>query len=261
MSGQRILIIEDEGLVALALKQCLTGLGYIIPATAATGEEAIRMIGDEKPDLVLMDIRLKGKTDGIDLAYWIRQTYNIPVVFLTAHSDEKTLERAKVAEPFGYILKPFEENGLHSTIEMALHKASIESQLQRTKNKLSAILRSIQEGIILCDTKGKIDYFNQSAARLTGYTLKDARNTNILEMVNLFEPDTHNNIDVPLDEVVTKGRTISMDQVLIQSDDREELPASFTVTPIVGEDANVAGIVFSIRELSTNNMPATSRQM
>ena len=129
MVRDRILVVEDEGLVALALKRSLEGLGYEVPATAADGEEVIEKTAEVSPDLVIMDIRLKGDVDGIDLGDWLRQTYRIPVVYLTAHSDEHTLERAKRTEPFGYIVKPFEERELRSTIEIALYKAEIQNEL------------------------------------------------------------------------------------------------------------------------------------
>lgn len=261
MAGEKIVIIEDEGLVALALKQCLTGMGYVITATAATGEEAISTLSSERPDLVLMDIRLKGETDGIDLAYWIRQTYRVPVVFLTAHSDEKTLERAKIAEPFGYILKPFEENSLHSTIEMAIYKASIDSQLQRTKNKLSAILSSIREAVILCDLKGRIDFANKAAKKILGSSRKDMKNANIVELLIPAKPATGERIALPIEEVVSSGESVTLELVLIQSSQLDEIPANITVTPIFDEYNDTTGIVFTICETSTSDILATTLQI
>ncbi len=259
MAGESIIIIEDEGLVALALKQCLTLLGYHVLAVAATGEEAIRQTSAERPDLVLMDIRLKGDTDGIDLAYWIRQTFRIPVVFLTAHSDEKTLERAKKAEPFGYIIKPFDENSLRSNIEMALYKASAEVQLLRAKNKLSAILHSLQEGIILCSREGKIDYLNSAAARIVGISPHQAKHRNIIELVNIFNFDTHEKYALPLAEVVSSKNPVNIESVLVQLDEMAEIPAQISVVPILNEYDDVAGIVLTLSEKSHLKTPVNSR--
>lgn len=121
MTPHRVLVVEDEGIVAADIQECLSRLGYIAE-TVTTGLEALKKISECSPDLVLMDIILPGAIDGIETALEIRNRFGIPVVFLTAHADDATLTRAKVAEPFGYIIKPFEEKGLHTIIELALHK-------------------------------------------------------------------------------------------------------------------------------------------
>lgn len=122
MTEAKILVVEDENIVALEIKKRLQKLGYIVPSVASTGEDAISKVEGILPDLVLMDIMLKGEIDGIDAAGEIRKRFNIPVVYLTAYSDEETLQRAKLTEPYGYILKPFEENDLRTTIEIALYR-------------------------------------------------------------------------------------------------------------------------------------------
>jgi CheY-like chemotaxis protein len=125
MTEAKILVVEDENIVALEIKKRLQKLGYIVPSVASTGEDAISKVEGILPDLVLMDIMLKGEIDGIDAAGEIRKRFNIPVVYLTAYSDEETLQRAKLTEPYGYILKPFEENDLRTTIEIALYRHQI----------------------------------------------------------------------------------------------------------------------------------------
>ncbi|MBG3877214.1 response regulator [Desulfovibrio oxamicus] len=117
-----VVIVDDEQIVALDIRRTLERLGYAVPAMAADGEEAVRMAGELRPDLVLMDIRLRGPMDGIEAAGRIAGQYGVPVVFLTAFSDAATLERAKSCGPFGFLVKPFEERELHSTIEVALLK-------------------------------------------------------------------------------------------------------------------------------------------
>ncbi|WP_243838206.1 ATP-binding response regulator, partial [Nitratidesulfovibrio liaohensis] len=117
-----VVIVDDEQIVALDIRRTLERLGYAVPAMAADGEEAVRMAGELRPDLVLMDIRLRGPMDGIEAAGRIAGQYGVPVVFLTAFSDAATLERAKACGPFGFLVKPFEERELHSTIEVALLK-------------------------------------------------------------------------------------------------------------------------------------------
>lgn len=122
METARILIVEDEAIVAMVIKKRLLSLGYVVSGVAASGDEAITRVEGTYPDLVLMDILLKGDMDGIEAGGIIQERFNVPVVFLTAHSDDKTLERAKQIDPYGYIIKPFTEKDLSTTIGIALHR-------------------------------------------------------------------------------------------------------------------------------------------
>ncbi|AEH60473.1 response regulator receiver protein [Methanosalsum zhilinae DSM 4017] len=126
MDKTKILIVEDENIIALNIKKKLRNIGYIVPGIASTGKEAIEKAEITFPDLVLMDIRLKGEMDGVEAASQIRDKFDIPVIYLTAYSDEEILERAKKTEPYGYILKPFKESELRTSIEVALHKHKME---------------------------------------------------------------------------------------------------------------------------------------
>jgi CheY-like chemotaxis protein len=128
MKKAKILVVEDQNIVALNIRNKLKNLGYTVPGTAATGEEAIRKAELTNADLVLMDIMLKGEMDGIETAREIKNRLRIPVLYLTAYTDDETLERAKTTEPAGYISKPFKEEDLHSNIEMALHKHRAEKK-------------------------------------------------------------------------------------------------------------------------------------
>ena len=121
MSEARIMIVEDDAIVAADLKNRLTGMGYFIVFIASTGEEAIEQAGIHLPDVILMDIHLAGKMDGITAAFHIGEQYKIPIVYLTAYSDEETLARARKTHPAGYVLKPFEPRSLYVAIEMALY--------------------------------------------------------------------------------------------------------------------------------------------
>ncbi|MEQ9356990.1 response regulator [Coleofasciculus chthonoplastes] len=121
MVKAKILVVEDERVVALSIQNRLEALGYIVTANVISAEAAIAGIPQNPPDLVLMDIRLKGKIDGIEAAAQMRQQFQLPVIYLTAYNDEETLERAKLTEPYGYLLKPFESKDLATTIEVALY--------------------------------------------------------------------------------------------------------------------------------------------
>lgn len=135
MAEGRILIVEDEHIVAMGIKRMLKNLGYTVTGVASSGMDAISKAESTFPDLVLMDIMLKGELDGIEAAKEIKERFNLPVVYLTAYSDSNILERAKKTGPFGYIVKPFDEKDLHSNIEIALHRLRREKESFEGENK------------------------------------------------------------------------------------------------------------------------------
>lgn len=135
-SKVKILVAEDENIIAIDIKLTLQKIGYSVTSIVKTGEKAIDQAGIDEPDLILMDISLAGILDGIEAADIISRKFNFPVVYLTALTDEETLQRARVTEPFGYLLKPFDERALHTTIEMALYKHKVETELKRRTKEL-----------------------------------------------------------------------------------------------------------------------------
>jgi two-component system, response regulator PdtaR len=160
MTQATILVVEDEGIVAQEIKSRLEKSGYLVCAVAHDGRTAIAHAGEMQPDLVLMDIRLKGEMDGIDAAGLIRERFNLPVVYLTAYTDPATLERAKANEPFGYVVKPFETRSLMVSIEIALHRHRSESE-RIYREKLQAVL----------ETAGAICHeLNQPMMAISGHT-------------------------------------------------------------------------------------------
>jgi len=160
MTQAAILVVEDEGIVAQEIKSRLEKSGYAVCAVAHDGETAVAHAGNMQPDLVLMDIRLKGGMDGIEAAGQIRERFNLPIVYLTAYTDPATLERAKVMEPFGYVVKPFETRSLMVSIEIALHRHRSESE-RIYREKLQAVL----------ETAGAICHeLNQPMMAISGHT-------------------------------------------------------------------------------------------
>jgi len=145
MLKNNILVIEDEAIVSKDIQQSLKKLGYNIVGSAATGEKAVILAEETIPDLVLMDIMLKGEMSGIDAAEKIKEKLNIPVIYLTAYADENTLAKAKVTEPYGYIIKPFKEIDLHTSIEMALYKHAKERDVIKERDFLYSLVESGKE--------------------------------------------------------------------------------------------------------------------
>ncbi len=163
MSTPRIMIVEDESIVALDMRVRLTRLGYQVVGIANTAQEGILLASTQRPDLALMDIRLKGDMDGIETATILRAEFQIPVVYLTAYADDPTLARAKPTQPLGYLIKPFEERELHSTIEMALYKIKAEAIQKEQTARMERLVATIPDGVILLDSERRVTMGNARA--------------------------------------------------------------------------------------------------
>ncbi|EMK01951.1 response regulator [Leptospira sp. WS58.C1] len=218
MKAARILIVEDEGLVAQDIRHRLVRMGYPEPSIANTGETAVKQAIALQPDLILIDIVLaNGYLDGIDAAKRIRKFLDVPIVYITASSDSQTLTRAKLTEPNAYILKPFQTRELQIVIELILYKHQVEKELMEKARLVSAELRNMQEGVIAFDSKGQISFMNLSAEKLTGWLESDAIGKplgDVLSMKNLpdmesFELDNHLSEKIPIESVPSHGLLLS----------------------------------------------------
>ncbi len=182
MNKTRILIVEDEAIVALDIRRQLADLGYEPVAHTMQGEDAVTLAGNLRPDLVLMDIQLAGETDGIATAQEIRQRFSIPVVFLTAFAGEETLKRAKLAEPYGYIIKPFEDRDLRTVIEMAIYKHQAERDLKEGHAALTAIVQGAMDGFYFIDGQGRFLDVNEAYCQMTGYSREELLRMSISDL-------------------------------------------------------------------------------
>lgn len=167
MKKKRILIVEDEQIVAVDIKIALHRLGYDVCGIAVSGEEAIKAAKEKHPDLVLMDIVLEGKINGIEAAQTISLRFNIPIVYLTAYADKKTIDRAKKTEPFGYIIKPFEDRELESVIEIAIYKHRIGNMLKESEEKYRRLIEDSIDGIAIVQGP-EIKYVNKALLKIFG---------------------------------------------------------------------------------------------
>ena len=183
----RILVVEDEIVVARDIEQQLQALGYHAAGHATRGEDAIVMTEQLRPDLVLMDIQLASDMDGVTAARAIRDRFGVPVVFLTAFAADDVLARAKMVEPYGYILKPFSERELRTVLEMALYKHAADTKLSAAAQHTQAILDNIADGVITIDRHGLIESFNGAACRIFGYSAKQVLGHNI----SMLMPQPH----------------------------------------------------------------------
>lgn len=183
----RIFVVEDDKRIAADLKRSLESMGYIVPAVAPSGEEAIHKVEELRPQLVLMDIVLNGRMDGIEAARIIHKRFQLPIVYLTAYADELTIERAKFTEPFGYILKPFNETELYTAIETALYKHQMERKLRESEQWLHTVLNSIGDPVIATDKEERIKFLNPVAEELIQCSQADALGRPLSEVFQILE--------------------------------------------------------------------------
>lgn len=168
MSKETILIVEDEAVTAMGLKKSLSDLGYSVIGIVPTGEQAVEIATGKKPDLIIMDIQLAGKMNGITAAASIRDKTRIPVIYLTAYSDDQFIEKAKITEPYGYLLKPVREQELRTTCEMALYKHGMEQKLRLSEETSRVLLNETNDIHFLINVEGIILLANKALAKKTG---------------------------------------------------------------------------------------------
>lgn len=247
----RVLVVEDEWVVAIDVRDCLEGLGYRVVAIATSGEEAIAKSRELRPDVVLMDIRLEGEIDGVQAAQQIWQELRIPIIYATGYSDHATVDRATATEPFGYILKPIRERDLYIAVKTALQRHRRETQLVEQQQWAATILKAIGDGVIVTDVQGRVKYLNLTAESLTGWQLQDAANRPIIEVLSLIHDQTQVPIENPISEVLRTGTTAYLvNPVLLVSKDGRQIPIADSAAPLVDDVGEITGAVMVFRDVS-----------
>ena len=184
MEKARILIVEDEAIIAMELESQIQSLGYEVTSIVDTGEKAITKAEEDKPDLILMDIRIKGEMDGIDAAEEIRNRFGIPVIFSTAYLDEERIERAKITMPFGYVLKPIQERDLKVTLEMALYVSRVDAERRKSEEVLERIFNLTPDPICTAGADGYFKQLNTAWEEILGYTKEELFSKPLLEFIH-----------------------------------------------------------------------------
>jgi PAS domain S-box-containing protein len=248
MANTRILVVEDELIIAKDIQNTLNELGYEVCYIATSGEEAVKKAAKKKPHLVLMDIVLGEGMDGIEAAKQIQKRYNIPIVYLTAYADETILERAKITEPFGYIIKPFAEKELRSTIDMALYKYKIENELKQSEEKYRTLAENINVGIYrnTPGPKGKFIEANPAIIKMFGYRNKDE-----FLKVNVSDLYQHSRGRNDFDNKLTEKGFLNDEELQLKKKDGTSLIASVSCVSLKDEKGKVKyydGVIEDITE-------------
>ncbi len=255
MTRPQILIVEDEAIVAMDLKLHLQNLGYAVAGLASDGEEAIVMAGRKRPDLVLMDISLGSGMDGIEAARQV-QAVGVPVVFLTAFADEATLARAKDSGPYGYLLKPFDERVLHSTIEMALYRHGMEQKLKASESRLRAIIEHALELVVILDPAGRVTYSSPSVTRILGYVISEKIGTSVEDLIHPEDRETYAGALAELLQAPGTFRTLEIR--VMHRDGTSRLLEAISQNAL--EVPGVHGIVVNARDITERRQAELERQ-
>lgn len=244
----RIMIVEDEFITAMELRDKVETMGFNVVGEASSGKDAIEQISKNPVDLILMDIRLKGEMDGISAVEIINQTFDIPVIYLTAYSDDNTMQRAKETRPFGYILKPFQDKELNTAIELAFFRHAMEKSLKEEDAWLASTLNCIRDGIIACDTEGQVKVINQTARTILKYTSDEGLGKDIRELIK-FEKKENNGIgEHPCRMVLASGKEMWTDaKATLVNKAGQRIEVVVNAAPIKSVTSEIMGVLIQIR--------------
>lgn len=251
MKKARILIVEDSLIVAYHLRKTLEVEGYSVLGIESTGEAALMAIPRQSPDLVMMDIMLAGKMDGVETAMQIRSKHHIPVVFLTALSDKDTIQRAKITEPFGYVTKPFEDREIFTVIEMALYKHGIEMKLRQSEEKYLSTVRAISDAVVTVDQNFTIAYCNPSALHLLGTVLENIQGKYVFDTIKLKDSVTNDFPVNPFQVTYTTQPSNSLPANLsLIALDGTEIPIEGSISPVIDSRETITGLLIIFKDIS-----------
>jgi len=251
LKKKKILIVEDERLVAEDTKNRLQVMGYEVTGIAATSDGALKKIESNPVDLVIMDIKLKGPVNGIETARLVRTRFDIPVIYLTAYADEETLERVKKSQPFGFITKPFDDREMQAVIETAIYKHKLEKQIRKSEAWLFTTLMSIGDGVITTDISGKITFMNPIAEKMTGWTTDEAKGKYLKEVFKIINEDSRESVENPVDRVLRDGVVVGLaNHTLLINRDGKEISIADSGAPITDEEGEIVGVVLVFRDVT-----------
>jgi len=247
----KILVVEDEIIVARTIANQLTQLGYMVVGIASSGVAAIEKSTSTQPDLLLMDVVLKGEMDGITAASQICSQRDIPVVFLTAYADESTLYRAKNILPLGYIVKPFSPGELRAAVELALFKHQVEQELRTSRAYLATLLHSMNDAVIATDEQGLVTFMNPAAEALTGWREVEAFGKDAVEVLHLVNEVTGLPTEHPVAQVLrTQEVAFLNDFTALVKRNGDRVPIGDSASPLQRQLEGIGGVVVVFWDMS-----------
>jgi two-component system, cell cycle sensor histidine kinase and response regulator CckA len=247
---RNILVVEDERIVARDIQRSLMDLGYDVPTTAASADQAILLATERCPSLVLMDIQIKGDRDGIETAKILRERFDVPIVYLTAFSDPATVGRAKETEPYGYLLKPVKANELRSVVEVAIYKHELDRRVRTRERWFSTTLHSIADAVISVDLAGNVIFMNRVAEELTGTTLQQALGRPAQDVLRILDAETRALSEAPVLQALREKKTVMLEAgQLVHAESGASRAINDSAAPVI-DNGNVIGAVMVFRDVT-----------
>jgi PAS domain S-box-containing protein len=247
----KILIVEDEALIALDIQKRLKANGYQVVGVVSNGRDAIQSAEELSPDLILMDIVINGDIDGIEAARQIQARMFTPIVYVTAYADNLTLSRVKETSPYGYIVKPFRDNQLNSTIQIALQLSAEEKRLRDSQKWLRSVLQSIGDGVIVTDDNSRVTFLNSVAQEMVGWRIEDAFEKPLNEVFQISIDGSGEGTDWLIRRILSEGATVSIVSAsLTRTKDNQKIPISDCATALRDDSGKVIGSVIVFGDAS-----------
>ncbi|MBG1264469.1 diguanylate cyclase domain-containing protein [Nostoc commune] len=251
MFAHKILVVEDEKILASNIRESLQKLGYSVSEITKSGEQAIKKVAETNPHLVLIDVCLAGEIDGVHVADIIQNHFQVPVVYLTESSEYKTLQKNQLSEPFSYIVKPFIESDLHLAIEMALYKHQTKKILNEEQQMLAAIINSIGCAVIVTYANGCIQMMNPIAELITGWKQSEALGKDLVEVLSLVDKDLGERIENLATYVIESGEIFNLpENCTLITKDGKEIAIGDNVAPIRDQNGNITGAVLVFQDIT-----------
>ncbi len=261
--NKKILIVEDDPIIANLVEMLLGKRKYLICGTADTGERAIANVAEYFPDLVIMDIGLKGALDGIFAAKYILYVFNIPVIFLTGNTDDETIQQAKKAEPFGFITKPFADKDLYSNIEIALYNHAMRNRIMKLGENPLRNVMNILDAVILVDTQNRIFFMNPYAEVLLGITAAEAIPHGIHDIITFINTQASQPFIDPVRDVTRENMFVGIERniAIITPGDQKRKEVTLTARPLKDSTNEIIGAILLIHKKSPSEQKMARRNL
>ena len=248
MAQPKILVVEDNPVIAGMIRRFLTKSDYGITAIVTTGEEAVELAGQSMPSLALMDVQLAGKMNGITAARLIGEKFHIPTIYLTGSSDAETIARAASTEAYGYLLKPVQERDLIKTVEAALSKHASECRVREHQSWLAATFQCIADAVIGTDSAGRVKLLNPGAEALTGWKQADAVGRDQMDIFKVLNLSTHQPAESAVVQVIRNKIAYRSNELrIVVAQDGTETTGKETAAPIINQAGKIVGVVLVFR--------------
>ncbi len=248
--ASKILVVEDEGIIADDLQATLRRLGYEVPLTSATGTDAIAAVESFGHDLVLMDIHLRGEMDGVEAAEVIRQRFGTPIVYLTSYSDDETFARVQRTEPYACLLKPFDERSLRNTIELTLQRRNLQRRIEERENWFSTTLQCIGDAVVATDANERVTFLNGAAEKVTGWERADALGLRVDEVLHFVDPRGQD-LPSPIHQALERRQVVDLPaQAALSVKGGGTVGVDDRAAPIIDGAGTVLGGVVVLRDVT-----------